>query len=191
VIHGISVAVPSGGVLGLVGPSGSGKTTMLGVLAGTQRLDEGSVVVEDAAGVRHRSSGSCVTWIPQGSNALPARSVVDNVAIAALALGWSRVDARAQAQMLLAEVGLAQRRHDQAGTLSGGELQRLAVARALAANRAFLLADEPTGNLDRRNGLEVMSLLRRAAANGRGVVVATHDLTFAEQCDAVIEMEVR
>lgn len=191
------ISVLAGSMVGLLGPSGSGKTTLLSVLSGALRPTEGSVSVsgddEEVAGHRVKGRSSLqdfVSLVPQGCNSLPARSAAENVAIAALSVGTTRDVALAHALPFLDAVGLAARANSPARILSGGELQRLAVARGLASGKPFLLADEPTGNLDERNSQTVMSVLRAAADLGRGLLIATHDPIAADCCDELIRISV-
>jgi putative ABC transport system ATP-binding protein/lipoprotein-releasing system ATP-binding protein len=177
--------VRPGDLLAVVGPSGSGKSTLLGLLGGAIRPDSGSATI---AG-RPVDARTDVTWVPQGNNVLGPRSVIDNCVLGALAAGVAPGSLRPTAYEALDAVGLSSHASRQAFTLSGGELQRLAIARALAARRAFLMADEPTGNLDRASTANVVACLRVAARAGMGVVVATHDGFVMDSADRIHRVE--
>jgi ABC-type lipoprotein export system ATPase subunit len=169
----------------LVGPSGSGKSTLLAVLAGFRRLDEGSVTIEGLPG-GHPRSGS-VAWVPQAANALGSRTVLDNVVVGPLAFGVTLRSATESALTWLDRVGIAHLAASRAKELSGGELQRLALARALASGRPIVLADEPSANLDRQNTeniAEVFTRLRSAAT----IIIATHDPVLVASADDVVYM---
>jgi ABC-type lipoprotein export system ATPase subunit len=184
--HDLSFTVETGQVCAIVGPSGTGKSSLLGVISGIVTPWAGSVSVDAVAG-RPR-----FCWITQSYNSLPQRSVLDNTALAALAAGCHRAAADEVALRSLRQVGLEHLSGHAANTLSGGELQRVAVARALASESGVLLADEPTGNLDRRNSEMVIATIIDAARSGRAVIVATHDMSFRDAADIVVDLaEVR
>lgn len=180
VLAGADLVVDEGESVAILGPSGSGKSTLLGVLGGLVRPQAGQAWVEGASARLSDVSA----WILQTVNVLPERSVLDNVVVGALAAGLSRPDARLEALHRLTAVGLEGRAADRVRLLSGGEVQRVVIARALAAGRPFLLADEPTGQLDRANSSVVLDALF-STAGGAGVVVVTHDPHVAERCDRV------
>ena len=129
-----------------------------------------------------------ICWIPQGVNSVPHRSAVHNVAIGALASGCGRRQAYASARRALSTLGLEAIATHQAARLSGGELQRVAVARAMVSTRSFLFADEPTGQLDADNSQAVREALRVAAEQGKAVVVVTHDLAGIDSQSRTVEL---
>ena len=184
----ISVSIPPRSMVVITGPSGSGKSTLLGILSGLIAPTEGTVEVIDPAGRRHPVDSSFVSWVPQGSNLLPARSVFDNVIIGALAAGRERAEAIEATRQVLRTVGLLGRAHDAAKVLSGGEAQRVALARGMASRRELMFADEPTGNLDRCNTEMVLGLLRGVTTTGTSVVVATHDPRLQTLADDHIDL---
>lgn len=195
VLDGATLTVHQGESVAVLGPSGSGKSTMLSVLGGLVTPTRGDVAVEDDVAARTVTDGAglreACAWVLQTVNALPERSAQDNVALGALARGGSRREAAALAADLLVEVGLGHRRATPARALSGGELQRVVVARALASGRPFLLADEPTGQLDRSTSSTVLAALLRGGAgpDRAGVVVVTHDPEVAQRCDRTVRIE--
>ena len=179
--------IPHRGVTALVGPSGSGKSSLLAALAGFLSPAAGWVAMIGDDGIPTLPDARHVTWIPQGSNAIPARSVLDNAMIGALARGASLDDARARATASLAELGIAHRAHAAARELSGGELQRLAFARAATAATPFVFADEPTASLDAANVHRVVDLLVGLGTRA-SVVVATHDPAVIAGADVVVRL---
>jgi putative ABC transport system ATP-binding protein len=186
----------SGGVVTLLsGPSGSGKTTALMVLAGMLRPQAGRVTVGDvdvyAMSDAARSSFrlQSIGFVFQQFHLFPSMTVVENVASALSLRGvpWTKAISRADDE--LAAVGMAERRHEHPASLSGGEQQRAAIARALVTRPAILAADEPTASLDWQSGAQVMSLLQRASrTRGTTVVVVSHDPRVADHCDECVEM---
>lgn len=189
----VSVAVEAGEVVGIAGPSGSGKSTLLHLLAGLDTPSTGTVEIRgtdiselsDRARARFRLSN--VGLVFQRFHLLPALTAGENVALPLIARGDSRSDRRERAHALLDQVGLADRVDHRPGALSGGEQQRVAIARALAADPALVIADEPTGELDRETGETVLDLLTRVS-DGRAVVVASHDQFTLDRTDRVIQL---
>lgn len=180
-LKGVSLEVEAGGFVALMGPSGCGKSTLLHLIGGMEKPTRGRIT---CAGVRldtlneserARFRRKSVGFVFQFFNLLPTLTVVENVALPLLLDGVSGEVARTQALTLLERVGLSARETHFPAELSGGEMQRTAVARALAAQPPLVLADEPTGSLDSANGLQVMQLL--AALNrelGVTILLATH-----------------
>ena len=193
VLRGIDLVVDAGRSVGIVGASGSGKSTLLMVLGGLERPDRGTVVVagsdlttmgEDALTVfRGRNIGI----VFQAFNLIPTMTALENVAVPLELAGDPDAHERAFAE--LDAVGLGARGGHYPSELSGGEQQRVAVARALAPRPAVLLADEPTGNLDEATGREVIDLMFRAQAERRQtMVLVTHDRALADRCDHVVRV---
>lgn len=184
--HDLDVVIPHGRVTVIVGPSGSGKSSLLAAMAGYRPPSSGRI--------RYRSGRTSVppdaryvTWVPQGSNALPARTALDNAMIGALSRGADLASASRRATDALAAVGLWDLAPNRARLLSGGELQRLGFARALAAATPFIFADEPTSSLDAQNVDRVADLLAQLGRRST-VVVATHDPALVRTADLVVDL---
>ncbi|MBM7826623.1 ABC-type lipoprotein export system ATPase subunit [Microbacterium aurum] len=181
----------------LAGPSGSGKSTLLDLIGLTYAPTAGTITFTDDAGqvaVAHGQSAppgsrwARVSWILQSNIVLSGRSVLDNVAVAQLTEGTTTRQAYARARRSLQRVGLAERAKSRVNELSGGEVQRVTVARCLTSSAELILADEPTGQLDASNTELVASALRELATDGRIVIVATHDERVMGQCDATLRL---
>ena len=193
VLRDAALAIKRGEAIGLVGPSGSGKSTLLMVLAGLERPDSGSVLVEgndltkldEDALARFR--GARIGIVFQSFHLIPTMTALENVAMPLELQGIS--DAFARARDELAAVGLADRAAHYPAQLSGGEQQRVALARAIAGNPAILVADEPTGNLDDATGTAIIDLIfGLERARGTTLVLVTHDPALAARCDRVVRM---
>jgi putative ABC transport system ATP-binding protein/lipoprotein-releasing system ATP-binding protein len=184
-LRGIDLVVESGDSMAIVGPSGSGKTTLLALLGGLLRVQSGDVTVETDVGADH--AAGYVAWVPQTVNILADRSTLDNVVLGGFAAGLSRRDAVPDAYHWLSAVGLGLRAEDPIRLLSGGEVQRVVIARALATRRPLVLADEPTGQLDAATTASVAEVLFDSA-HGRTVVVVTHDPEMARRCRRVLRL---
>lgn len=193
----LSFAVESGTSLAIIGESGIGKTTLLYILGALEYPVSGTVVVGDTAYEDLRSSparisafrGNNLGFIFQFHHLLPEFDAVENVAMPLLIKGEPFADARIRAESLLDRVGLSKRYGHRPGMLSGGEQQRVAVARAFAASPGVILADEPTGNLDHKTGSEVHRMLREMQEEeGTSLVVVTHSLDLAATTDRTVEL---
>ena len=186
VLSGLTATFRRGEVTAVVGPSGSGKSTLLATMASFERLDSGRVeLLADTMTRRMRPRD--VAWIPQGSNAIPARSVLDNAMVGALARGASRLAARNRAEAALDAVGMTALTPAKARTLSGGELQRVCFARAIASGAPCIFADEPTASLDAAATERLATILRDVSFDAV-VVVATHDPMLISAADATLDL---
>ena len=194
ILRGVDLAIQAGETVGLIGPSGSGKTSLLMLLAGLERpsagmlrvagLEIGKLDEDRLARFRQQSLGI----VFQAFHLVPTMTALENVAIPLEFAG--RGDAFERAAAALAAVGLGHREGHYPGQLSGGEQQRVALARATVAEPALLLADEPTGNLDRATGSMVMDLLfDLQARRGSTLLLITHDPGLADRCDRLLRMQ--
>ena len=195
VLRGASLAVRRGEIVAVVGRSGSGKSTLLHLAGGLAMPQRGEVRIEgtplSAMGARNRAIARRrqVGFVFQAFHLLPGLDVVDNVSMPLLLDGVGRTEARKKARALLAEVGLYGRGEHLPSELSGGELQRAAIARALVADPILVLADEPTGNLDSSTADDVINLLvLRVRDAGVGMLLVTHDSVIAGHADRVLTM---
>jgi putative ABC transport system ATP-binding protein len=190
----VSLEVAEGEYVAVVGPSGSGKSTLLHVLGcltrptcGTYRLDGRDVSgLDDDEQSRLRSRR--LGFVFQGYDLVPQLDVLGNVALPLLYAGRPEAEARARACVLATRLGLGDRLRHRPAQLSGGQQQRTALARALANDPRLLLADEPTGNLDRATGAEVLDLFDEIRRDGRTLVVVTHDPSVAARADRVVHV---
>jgi len=196
VLNGADLDVARGEIVGLIGPSGSGKSSLLHAAGLLERPTAGQIFIEgrDCSAlsdrVRTRIRLSTIGFVYQAHHLLPEFSALDNVALPQMIAGRSRKAARARAEELLSRLGLAERIHHQPAQMSGGEQQRVAVARALANKPRLLLADEPTGNLDPTTSAAVFeNLYELARSEGVAALVATHNLDLARHMDRVLALK--
>ena len=193
ILHELSMELNKGDTLAIVGASGSGKSTLLGLLAGLDLPSAGSVTLsgrnlsELDEDQRARVRAEHVGFVFQSFQLLDSLNALENVMLPMELEG--RKDAREQARHLLERVGLGQRLTHTPKQLSGGEQQRVAVARALVVEPAILIADEPTGNLDESTGAQIVDLMFTAQKNrGTTLVLVTHDPSLAARCDRMIRV---
>jgi putative ABC transport system ATP-binding protein len=195
-LDGVCLEVEAGSFISVMGPSGSGKSTLLHLIGGLDTPTGGLVEIggkdlstlddEELTLFRRRNLG----FVFQFFNLLPTMSAWENVALPRLLDGVKLGEVKPRALELLEMVGLGNRADHKPSQLSGGEMQRVAVARALVADPILVLADEPTGNLDSRSGAAVLELLRETVTNdGRTVVVVTHDSKAASVADRIVKLQ--
>ena len=190
----VDLTVARGEFLAVMGPSGSGKTTLLNCLSGLDDIDSGSVLVEgqnlhamrDAARTAHRARR--MGFIFQAYNLIPVLSATENVELPLLLNGMTAKQSRVRAHEMLERVGLGHRFDHRPSELSGGEQQRVTVARALAIEPALVWADEPTGNLDTQTADRVLDLLSELHAEGLTLILVTHDPAIGEAAERLITM---
>lgn len=196
VLKGISLEVKKGELISIVGASGAGKTTLLQIIGTLSRADEGVVKIDgcdlstlsDQALARFRNQR--IGFVFQFHHLLPEFSALENVSIPGWIAGRNREEVMARARELLTMMGLAERLDHKPSQLSGGEQQRVSIARALINNPAVLLADEPSGNLDSRNRDEIHRLFFKLREQlGQTIVIVTHDEKLASTADRCIRIE--
>ena len=196
VLDELDLLIERGGFYALMGPSGSGKTTLLNLIGGLDRPESGRIRVgeEDITGLSNAElahwRADNVGFVFQGFNLLSVLSALKNVELPLLLAPLSRRQRRAQAQLALELVGLGDRLNHRPSQLSGGQEQRVAIARAIATDPALILADEPTGDLDRESADQVLGLLGRLNAEfGKTVLMVTHDPAAASHAGKVIHLD--
>jgi len=193
-LRGVDLDVHAGELVMVMGPSGNGKTTLLNCLSGLDDIDAGTVMVDgkdlfgmsDAERTRHRAQR--MGFIFQAFNLIPVLSAAENVELPLLVTGVAPRVARKRSHEMLDRVGLANRGHHRPGELSGGEQQRVTVARALVAQPALIWADEPTGALDSKTAGEIVELLHEVHAAGQTLVVVTHDESLGHSGQRLVEV---
>lgn len=189
----ISFEVKSGEFVAIFGPSGSGKSTLMHLIGGLDKPTSGTISVggqnlnnmNDRQLARYRNEK--VGFVFQTFNLLQGTSTLNNV-ILPLIYSRQRVDRKVKATEILNEVGLGEKLKNKPNQLSGGEQQRVSIARALVNDPEIILADEPTGNLDSKNGLAIFELLGDLNQKGKTVIVVTHEETLAEKADRIIRV---
>ena len=194
-LKGVSLSVGPGEHVAIMGPSGSGKSTLLHILGCLDHPSQGSYhfegrdVVAMDEGALSRLRGHRIGFIFQFFHLLARLTAQGNVEVPMLFAGVETSERRERAREALAAVGLDRRRGHRPDQLSGGERQRVAIARAVVMGPSVLLADEPTGNLDRASASEIMALLDRLNQEGKTLVVVTHDATVAQRAQRIVRME--
>ena len=191
----LTLSVQPGELVAVMGPSGSGKTTLLNCLSGLDDIDEGRVIVQgrdlfamkDAERTEHRAQA--MGFIFQAFNLIPVFSAAENVELPLLLVGTAPAEARERAVAMLERVGLGHRVDHRPAEMSGGEQQRVTIARALVGHPAIIWADEPTGNLDSAMAVEIMDLLCELnERDGQTIVLVTHDPTIGARAGRLIRM---
>lgn len=193
-IRGVSMRLYEGEFVALAGPSGCGKSTLLNILglvespsSGLLRLD-GKTISSSSAGFLRELRRSKVGYVFQAFNLLSTLTALENVMIPMMLVWGDRAKSEARARELLTELGLEHRLDALPATLSGGEAQRVAIARAVAHKPRYILADEPTGNLDSISGEKVLTLLQDIARSGTAILMATHSESALRYCSRALRM---
>lgn len=196
VLEHLDLAVPRGDFLALMGPSGSGKTTLLNLLGGLDRPDGGTIEI-DGLRIDTMSSGQLAGWrarhvgfVFQFYNLLPVLSAERNVELPLLLTKLGRAERKQHVAAALAVVGLSDRAKHYPRELSGGQEQRVGIARAIVSDPTFIIADEPTGDLDKQTGTEILELLQALnREHGKTIVMVTHDPRAASYAKRVLQVE--
>jgi len=196
VLHNINLNVQQGDFLALMGPSGSGKSTLLNLIAGIDRPTRGEIVVEGAE-IGRMSESQLARWradnvgfIFQFYNLIPVLTAFDNVALPLLLTKLNKAERRKHVETALGIVGLADRMKHYPKQLSGGQEQRVAIARAIVSDPKILVADEPTGDLDRNSAAEILTIIKRLNSEfGKTVIMVTHDPHAAEAAQSVMHLD--
>ena len=196
VLNNISLSIAEGEFLALMGPSGSGKSTLLNLVAGLDKPDSGSIVIgevditllTEAELARWRAAS--VGFIFQFYNLIPVLTAFENVELPLLLTSLSRRERKEHTEMALEVVNLTDRMDHYPGQLSGGQQQRVAIARAIVPDPTILVADEPTGDLDKVSALEILALMERLVQElGKTIIMVTHDPRAAEKAHVIRELE--
>ena len=196
VLQGVNLQIPSGDFLALMGPSGSGKTTLLNLIGGLDTPSEGSIEVGGDR-IDNMSGGRLSAWrarhigfVFQLYNLLPVLTASRNVELPLLLTKLGKADRRKRVQVALSVVGLAERANHYPRQLSGGQEQRVGIARAIVTDPTLLLCDEPTGDLDRKSGDEILDLLQALNRDhGKTIVMVTHDPHAAARATRTLHLE--
>lgn len=193
-LKNVSISIQRGDFVAVMGPSGSGKTTFLNCMSGLDEIDSGAVLVEDQDihrmpdAKRSRYRAEKMGFIFQSFNLIPVFTAVENVELPLLLAGAAPGEARERSEATLERVGLGARKNHRPNELSGGEQQRVTIARALAGGPAIVWADEPTGNLDTETAWQIVDLLKDLNAEGLTLVLVTHDPAIGEQARRIVKM---
>lgn len=193
VLDGVNLDLDSGATIAVLGPSGSGKSTLLSIIGLLAKPSSGELELFGSSAPNSeidRAVFRCreIAWIFQNPTLLFGRTVIDNVTLPLILGGMKRRDAETEASSKLDSVGLAKRKFELAKSLSGGEKQRLEVARAIGRATGLVLCDEPTASLDRANSDAVIELIVSEKPPATSIVIVTHDSRVAERCDSVVEL---
>ena len=193
-LRGVSTSIYRNEYVALMGPSGSGKSTLMNILGCLDTPTSGSyflngkdvskLVDNELAEIRNREIG----FVFQTFNLLPRSTALDNVALPLIYAGKNKILRRERASEVLGQVGLSDRTHHKPNELSGGQRQRVAMARALVNNPSIILADEPTGNLDTKTSIEIMSLLEEIHEAGNTIILVTHEEDIALHAHRIIRL---
>jgi len=196
VLRDITLSIPEGEFIALMGPSGSGKSTLLNLIAGIDKPDSGELLVR-GMDITQLGEAQLADWraahvgfVFQFYNLIPVLDAFENVELPLLLTSLSRAQRRERVETALALVALSDRKEHYPNELSGGQQQRVAIARALIADPAIIVADEPTGDLDRKSAEEILGLLRRLNAEmGKTIIMVTHDWHAVESAKCVTHLE--
>ncbi|MFY0138459.1 ABC transporter ATP-binding protein [Bacillus cereus] len=193
-LNGINLTINKGEIIAVMGRSGSGKSTLLNVIGLIDMPNEGEYTLngksltEIRASKVHKTRNEMIGFIFQYFALLKEHTVLDNVVLPLTYRKLKQRERENKAKFYLEKVGLKEHMHKTPDELSGGQQQRVAIARALVGEPEIILADEPTGNLDRKTGEEIMDLLLQLNEEGRTIIIVTHDIEVANKCNRIIEL---
>ena len=196
VLSDITLDIAAGDFIALMGPSGSGKTTLLNLIAGIDKPDSGTLHV-DGVDIAALSEAELADWraanvgfIFQFYNLMPVLTAYENVELPLMLTPLSRAERRARVELVLSVVGLANRMKHYPNELSGGQQQRVAIARAVVADPTLIVADEPTGDLDRVSAADILLMMQRLNEElGKTIIMVTHDATAARAAKTMVHLE--
>ncbi len=194
-LNHISLHVDAGEYVAIIGPSGSGKSTLMNIIGCLDTADEGTYLLNDKPIEKYRERqlarirNEQIGFIFQGFNLLSKLTALENVELPMIYKGTRAGERKRMAQEALSRVGLGERMKHRPNQLSGGQQQRAAIARAIAVKPALILADEPTGNLDKKTGREILDIFDELHASGNTIVLITHDPNVAKRAQRVIRIE--
>lgn len=193
-LKGVSMNFRENEFVSILGQSGSGKTTLLNIIGGLDRYTSGDLIINGVSTSKYKDAdwdyyrNHSIGFVFQSYNLIPHQSVLSNVELALTLAGISKKERRARAIEVLKKVGLADHIHKRPNQMSGGQMQRVAIARALINNPDILLADEPTGALDSKSGLQVMELFDTLHKQGVTIIMITHSDEIASYADRVVKI---
>ena len=193
-LNDVSLNLRDNEFVAILGPSGSGKTTLLNIIGGLDRYDGGDLIINGISTKQYTDRdwdsyrNHTIGFVFQSYNLIPHQTVLSNVELALTISGVSGAERRRRAVEALKQVGLGDQLHKHPTEMSGGQMQRVAIARALVNNPDILLADEPTGALDQKTGLQVMDLFHELHSEGRTIIMITHDLNIANHASRVVRI---
>jgi len=195
IFNNLNLSFESGTFIAIVGPSGMGKSTMLNLISGFIKPNKGIVLVDGNDIVKMSDKDTCeyrnkkIGYIFQSFNLIPQFSVKENIAVPLILSNYTKPQIDDKVDALLESVGMTKRKFEYPNTLSGGEQQRVAFARAIANNTDIILADEPTGNLDTKNGERLIDMLWELCIKGKTIISVTHDERLRERATKIINIE--
>lgn len=193
-LKGIDLTFRDSEFVSILGQSGCGKTTMLNIIGGLDKYTSGDLIINGRSTKKYKDSdwdtyrNHKIGFVFQSYNLIPHQTVLANVEIALTLSGVSKSERKRRAIEVIEKVGLKDQIHKKPNQLSGGQMQRIAIARALVNNPDIILADEPTGALDSKTSKEIMELFKKLNKQGKTVIIVTHDLEIADSCERTIEI---